>query len=645
MDFQLGSFMNRIFFSSFFLFCLASIVPGWAVTPMDYYNSLVAGGSEAGFRDGAFALARFNNPLGLAFDEGGKQLYVADSGNQRIRVIDLDRNNVVKTLTGTGFGGAMDGPLSKATFNVPTLLTVLPGQRLAVFDSGNGSIRLIDLHNQTVSTLAKGVTIRNMIYRQQDDSLYFSEPDQLKIEKLNMKTLVISAVFSNNAQVPHAGALCLYQNTLCVADSQLPTIYEVNLDQLSDPVSLTAVGKAKDVLALASSDGTLYALQKGGLLVKVGLPDSSLVNFQTPWGFLLKNQDYHGALSLLNIQTDSPSGFCASPHEARKFYIATGHSIVSVKDYDFEKWGSALKDNNQHLTDFDYPAQKPARTFRILTIGASRNSTAVAIPSDSGTDVDETIDTPRVYTYSKQLEFLLNTESSLRNLNIHFEVLNATHRGEAISTWAYYEVPDLVKKYDIDLVLALADHTGYKDYYQRRLTPEGIPAKSINYEYLLQPLSRRATGVALDLIQCCKRFKIPVSEKQDFPGDGFWNLLCNEDAQIQSDLREMTGRRLQLLHDKLNLMKTSRGNCPQLVFFYAPGGALPNDCCASFWNDVCAQYHFKFLDLSEPFNALKTSYAPVYAEHFTAYGNELVAVLLKHYLIEDKFIPFEKNLK
>jgi len=518
---------------------------------MEYYNSLVAGGDNAGFRDGAFALARFNNPSGLAFDARGEQLYVADSANQRIREIDLDRNNAVKTLAGTGSIGATDGPLSKAAFNVPTLLTALPGQRLVVFDSGNASIRLIDLHTQTVSTLAKGVAIRNMVYRQQDDSLYFSEPEQQKVEKLNMKTLAISAVFSNNAQVPDPGALCLYQDTLCVADSQLPTIYEVNLDQLSDPVSLTAVGKAKDVLALASSGGSLYALQKGGLLVKVGLPDSGPVNFQTPWGFLLKNQDYHGALSLFNIQGDSPSGFCASPQEARKFYIATEHSIVSVKDYDFEKGWSALKDNDQHLTDFDYPAQKPSRTFRILTIGASRNSTAVAIPSDPGAEVDETIDTPRVYTYSKQLEFLLNTESSLRNLNIHFEVLNITHRGEAISTWAYYEVPDLVKKYDIDLVLALADHTGYKDYYQRPLTPEGIPAKSVSYEYLLQPLSQRAAGAALDLIQRCKILKIPVSEKQDFPGDGYWSLLCDGDAQIQSDLREMTGRRYNFYRTSL----------------------------------------------------------------------------------------------
>ena len=315
MDYKFGSCMNRIF--SFILLFLATLVPGWAITPMEYYDSLVAGGSEAGFRDGAFSLARFKEPLGMAFDDKGNQLYVADSGNQRIRVVDFDRNNEVETLAGTGSVGAMDGPLSKATFNLPTLLAALPDKRLAVFDSGNGLIRLIDLQNQTISTLARSVTIWNMVYRPNDDSLYFSEPDNHRIEKLDMKTLEISTVFSNNSLVPSPEALCIYQDNLCVADKQLPTIYEVKFDSQpsSAPVSVSflAVGKAEDVLALSSSDGFLYALQKGGLLVKLGLANSTHVDFPTPWGFLLKNQDHHGALSLLNIPGDNPTGFSASP--------------------------------------------------------------------------------------------------------------------------------------------------------------------------------------------------------------------------------------------------------------------------------------------------------------------------------------------
>ena len=374
---------------------------------------------------------------------------------------------------------------------------------------------------------------------------------------------------------------------------------------------------------------------------KRGLPEESNLPFPTAWGFLVNNQENQGALALFKFRDDLPVGFMASSRELRKFFIATENSIVSVKDYDFEKKWPAIEEGGKNLTDFNYPSLKPPHTFRILAIGTSRNSTAVPIPSDPQAPMDESVGSPKVLIFSKRLELYLNAESALRDSKTHFEVLNLTHRGEAISTYAYDEVPDIVKKYDIDLVIGLADQTGYKDYYIRPMTSEGIPSRAIDYEYLLKPLSERAiSGVALDLIERCKKLKIPVSEKQDFPGDGYWSLYCNGDEQIQSDLREMTGRRLQLLQERLETMKTLEGKCPQLTFYYVPGGALPNDCCASFWKDVCTQYHLGFFDLSEPFDALRISFGPVYVNHFTSYGNDLVALLLDHYLIEKKLIPF-----
>jgi len=625
------------------------MAPGWAITPMEYYNSLVAGGDDGGFRDGAFALARFQNPSGLAFDESGNQLYVADSGNHRIRVVHLDQNNEVETLAGTGTAGETNGPLSTATFNYPNRIAALPEDRLAVYDAGSNVLRLIDLKTKSVSTIVRGIVIWDMVYRPKDNSLYFSEPGGKKIERIDMKSLVVSALFSNNTQIPSPAALCLYQDNLCVADSDLPTIYEVKPDNNSSSVtvsvSLLAVGNAKDVLALSSSDGLLYAFQKGGFLLKVGIPDSSIVKFPTPWGFVFKNQD-HG-LTFLNIQAGMPMGFSTSPSEPRKFFISTEHSIVSVKDYDFEEYWSAMEGNSREITDFNYPAKKPARTFRILVTGDSRCSTAVPISPDPNALINEDDSAGEIKgnTFSKRLEFLLNTEAALQNAKIHFEVLNLTRRGGAISTYAYYEVPDVVKKYDVDFVLGLAGAGGYIDYYMNPMTAEGIPSKSLDNEYILKPLSDRVPpGVASDLYERCKKLKIPVSEKQITPGEG-WSLFCNGDARIQNDLKEMAGRRLQLLHEKLNSMKTSTGVCPQLVIFYIPFVSYPNDCCTSFWSDVCVRYHLNFLDLTESYNALKISYYPTNVIHYTAYGNELVAVLLNHFLIENKLIPFESNQK
>src|SRR5436305_2700141 len=51
-----------------------------------------AGSGEAGFRDGAPDVAQFNEPAGLAAAEG--KLYVADTNNNSIRVIDLTSGSV-----------------------------------------------------------------------------------------------------------------------------------------------------------------------------------------------------------------------------------------------------------------------------------------------------------------------------------------------------------------------------------------------------------------------------------------------------------------------------------------------------------------------------------------------------------------------
>src|SRR5271154_1068223 len=86
--------------------------PAWpvgAVTPMEYYNSLVAGNDDAGYRDGAFDDARFNRPCGLAFDETGSRLFVADQNNNRIRVVYLDEDNRVETAAGKGAASDLDG--------------------------------------------------------------------------------------------------------------------------------------------------------------------------------------------------------------------------------------------------------------------------------------------------------------------------------------------------------------------------------------------------------------------------------------------------------------------------------------------------------------------------------------------------------
>lgn len=106
----------------------------------------VAGTGEAGGEgdEGLATEAQLNKPTGLAIDAFGN-LYVADSGNHRIRQITPD--GMITTIAGQIFGGfGGDGELpAQARFNIPSGLTVAPGGELLVADRDNHRIRQFNL--------------------------------------------------------------------------------------------------------------------------------------------------------------------------------------------------------------------------------------------------------------------------------------------------------------------------------------------------------------------------------------------------------------------------------------------------------------------------------------------------------------------
>ncbi|HET6481203.1 MAG TPA: hypothetical protein VFG35_14360 [Actinoplanes sp.] len=107
-------------------------------------------------------MAQFNFPTGsnpqpngtLAVDDDGK-LYVADSKNHRIRVIDFEANTI-DTFAGTGEAGFSgdNGPARMAQINNPRKLTMGPDGRLYFGDEFNHRIRAIDLKTGIITTVA-----------------------------------------------------------------------------------------------------------------------------------------------------------------------------------------------------------------------------------------------------------------------------------------------------------------------------------------------------------------------------------------------------------------------------------------------------------------------------------------------------------
>ena len=120
------------------------------ITP-DGRSQLLAGlPGRYGWADGTAEQARFFKPLGIALGADGS-LYVADSGNHRIRRVAPDGRTT--TVAGTGQRGHRDGAAANAQFSEPSGVAVAADGSVYVADFGSHVLRRIAPDGQ-VSTVA-----------------------------------------------------------------------------------------------------------------------------------------------------------------------------------------------------------------------------------------------------------------------------------------------------------------------------------------------------------------------------------------------------------------------------------------------------------------------------------------------------------
>ena len=114
----------------------------------------VVGTGQAGYSgDGAAATAaRLNGPRALAFDSQGN-LYIADTRNNAVRRVDP--HGVITTVAGTGEAGSSGdgGPATSARLSSPSGVAVGFGDTLYIADSGNNRIRQVAT-NGTITSVA-----------------------------------------------------------------------------------------------------------------------------------------------------------------------------------------------------------------------------------------------------------------------------------------------------------------------------------------------------------------------------------------------------------------------------------------------------------------------------------------------------------
>jgi sugar lactone lactonase YvrE len=165
--------------------------------------------------NGTGAQARFRSPHGLAIDAGGK-LYVSDSGNNRIRQIDL-ATSVVTTYAGSGSSGSQDGTGASATFSDPRDIHAI-GNDLYVADTNGVTVRLIE-PGAVVSTVAgkpapwahrdgTGAWARFQaiggLGGDSNRNLYICDTDGSNIRRAGIAGIADIATASDAAPLPHA---------------------------------------------------------------------------------------------------------------------------------------------------------------------------------------------------------------------------------------------------------------------------------------------------------------------------------------------------------------------------------------------------------------------------------------------------------
>jgi thiol-disulfide isomerase/thioredoxin len=202
--------------------------------------------------DGPALQARFQHPLGIAFHAG--QLYVADTYNSKIRIVD-PKSGVTSTLAGTGKAGRDDTP---ASFDEPAGVSSAAG-KLYVADTNNHLIRVVDLVTKKVSMLP----------------ITGLKPPQPAAEKARSLAGAVEEKVESAAVQPEDEVLRLS------LEIELPLGYKINpdapmayrLEEITPPGKETAErAKGKAKLLNRDNFGKTISIEKPTAKVEIQLP-------------------------------------------------------------------------------------------------------------------------------------------------------------------------------------------------------------------------------------------------------------------------------------------------------------------------------------------------------------------------------------
>jgi sugar lactone lactonase YvrE len=139
---------DRVFIADSNNYCIRRIDPDGSITT-------VAGTGTFGYNGdtGMATATELMTPTGVAVDPDGN-IYIADTYNERIRLVDT--SGMIHTIAGTGTGGYVaDGvPATSAPLQNPAGVSVAANHDVYIVDSDNNRIRFVDHATGLIATIA-----------------------------------------------------------------------------------------------------------------------------------------------------------------------------------------------------------------------------------------------------------------------------------------------------------------------------------------------------------------------------------------------------------------------------------------------------------------------------------------------------------
>ncbi len=196
------------------------------VTPDGTIATIAGTGTAGNTGDGnPAAEALLNAPEAVSVDAAG-DVYVADTGNHRVRVITP--SGAILAVAGNGTAGATgDGSAAiNAELNAPS--GVVPDNlgNVYIADTGNGEIRRVD-SNGTITTILSGLASPRGLAADPTGAIYFTEQNGKNVGRWDPATGIAAKIAPGSWNVPR-GAAVDSSGDLYVADSGLEEILRVD---------------------------------------------------------------------------------------------------------------------------------------------------------------------------------------------------------------------------------------------------------------------------------------------------------------------------------------------------------------------------------------------------------------------------------